>query len=304
MITEQDLRKAREESPNVVYQTFEKLLADGKDGVFCFYEGKDAPYYNYRFAQFMPNVQTHPLRCHGKKMVLKVYSLIKYHREYDAYRTAFFIDRDFDFPINADLRQHIYETPCYSVENFYVQTSVMAKIANIELGFTEVDESFKNLMTAFDRLLTENVDAQKIFNAWYCCLKEKKNSERLYSTGISLSSKFPRGYVAFSLEGVKRTYIYQRIIADNPTAIPIDMATVANKLDEWRRGDLMCVSRGKYLVEFLVKFIKCIVVDSNTQQGIVKEKRKYNVEFDQVVSMYSQYATTPTCLISYLTTLN
>ena len=44
-MTADQLRKAREESANVAYITFTKHIKADKLGLFCFFEGKDSPYY-------------------------------------------------------------------------------------------------------------------------------------------------------------------------------------------------------------------------------------------------------------------
>ena len=41
----------------------------------------------------------HNIHCGGRDKVLKVYQLISYHREYDKYKKAFFIDKDFNLDL-------------------------------------------------------------------------------------------------------------------------------------------------------------------------------------------------------------
>ena len=103
----------------VAYHEFALHTKAGKDGLFCFFEGErgtDNPYYVPKIKRYTQ--QYHPIRCGGRDAVLKVYELITIHPEYNAYKKAFFIDRDFNKPLEPR-NPPIFETPCYSIENFY-----------------------------------------------------------------------------------------------------------------------------------------------------------------------------------------
>jgi hypothetical protein len=47
-MTPQDLIKAKEEASSVQYQSFILLYTSHPNDLFCFLEGKDAPYYHFR----------------------------------------------------------------------------------------------------------------------------------------------------------------------------------------------------------------------------------------------------------------
>jgi len=55
-------------------------------------------------------------------------------------RFLYFIDRDFDPELKPELADILFETPCYSVENFYVTVTAFKKIVKGELMFSEMDE--------------------------------------------------------------------------------------------------------------------------------------------------------------------
>ncbi|HZH39259.1 MAG TPA: DUF4435 domain-containing protein, partial [Bacillales bacterium] len=105
------LRKSREKA-QVAYQEFAVSTRKGKDGLFCFFEGKDNAYYVPRIKRFTDNY--HPINCGGRDEVLDVYRLITIHSEYDKYKKAFFVDRDFNEPL-PPRNPPIFETPCYSI---------------------------------------------------------------------------------------------------------------------------------------------------------------------------------------------
>ena len=87
-----DLMKKSLSKAEVAYHEFALHTRQGKDGLFCFFEGtggSDNFYYVPRIKRFTD--QYYPIRCHGRDKVLKVYELITIHREYDKYKKAFFI---------------------------------------------------------------------------------------------------------------------------------------------------------------------------------------------------------------------
>jgi hypothetical protein len=295
-----DLRKAREESANIAYQTFIKHIREDKNGFFCFFEGKDAPYYSLRIQSILSPGATYPIICKGKKMVLKVYELIKNHKEYTKYKKAFFVDRDFDSSIIQQTNSDIYETPTYSIENFYCYPEVITEILKNELGLSEVDDSFKNAITVFKKLMTEMLSAQSLFNSWYYSLKEKKRNDGLDSTGVNLSEKFPKGYISLDLSGVTILYDLKKIKDDFPNAIQVDDEIILNFIDELNKVDKISFFRGKFLFEFVHTFIIKLIEDSNREQLIMKSKIKYHIEMKQMISSYSQYAITSNCLSAYL----
>ncbi len=96
-MTVEELLRERDESANVAYMAFAMHVRSNKFGLFCFFEGKDSPYYRLRVRDVCKD-NYYPISCSGKSKVLKVYELINSHREYDNYKKAFFIDRDFDEP--------------------------------------------------------------------------------------------------------------------------------------------------------------------------------------------------------------
>jgi hypothetical protein len=80
------LKQSRNKS-QVAYQEFALHTRQGKDGLFCFFEGKDNAYYVPRIKRFINNY--HPIHCGGREKVLDVYRLITIHREYDKYKKHF-----------------------------------------------------------------------------------------------------------------------------------------------------------------------------------------------------------------------
>ena len=109
----EDLLNIAKGNPAVAYHTFVLLQKENTNDLFCFLEGNDSEYYYPRLKGYFKG-KHHPIKCGNKKGVLETYELVK--RNYSNIKTSFFIDNDFDDKIN---NSEIYETPCYSIENFY-----------------------------------------------------------------------------------------------------------------------------------------------------------------------------------------
>ncbi len=294
-MTVEQLRKAREESANVAYLTFTRHITQDKIGLFCFFEGKDSPYYYPRIKEkFSGNY--YPISCSGKNKVLKVYELIDGHREYDIYRKAFFVDRDFDFPL---LNPKIYETPCYSIENLYTSSNVFKEILKSEFSFAETDEDFLRCLQVYTDLQKDFHEAITLFNAWYACLIYLRNTTQ-QQTGVHLEDSFPREFITISLAGIMIKYDILAIKAKYPNALDVADDVLQQKIGDFNTQNKGQVFRGKYELDFMLKMINCLIEDSKTTKAFISKPIKYNTTNTQAISQFSQYAETPTELTEYL----
>ncbi|EAW38384.1 DUF4435 domain-containing protein [Lyngbya sp. PCC 8106] len=296
----EELRKSRNK-PQVAYQEFALHTRRGKDGLFCFFEGKDNAYYVPKIKQFTNNY--HTIRCGGRENVLKVYELIKNHREYDKYKKAFFIDRDFNSPLPPH-NPPIFETPCYSIENFYVSVEVFQEIIKNEFQLSEVsDQSYNICLNLFIQRQKEFHTSVLLFNAWYACLIEIKNITG-EQTGVNLENKLPKGFINFTLESVASNYDVEKIQQTFPNAIEATEERLNQKLAEFSICEYHKVFRGKYEMQFLLTFIELILQDSIKSQRYLKNKIKFTfgekINNEQAIKIFSAYAETPETLLKYL----
>jgi hypothetical protein len=293
------LRQGRDKS-QVAYQEFMLHVNANKDGLFCFFEGKDGSYYAQRINQFV-TVDYHPIKCNGKQKVLKVYELISGHMEYRKYKKAFFIDRDFDNPIvNPD----IYETPCYAIENFYTSAEVFKKILKNSLGLSEVSEDYHTCMNLYIQRQQEFHQTILEFNAWYACLIYLRNSQQI-ETGIQLADKLPKEInLSFSLESISANYTIQQLQNTFSKASNISSEMLSQKIKDFSNCEQDKIFRGKYEMEFVVKIIDLIIQDSDKPKKFLKEKITFvfssKLSNEQAIALFSPYAETPSCLINYL----
>lgn len=293
-MTVDDLRKAREIA-NVAYIDFTRHIRENKDGLFCFFENKDAPYFQVQIRRLYQG-NYYPIPCGNKTRVLKVYQLIDYHRIYDKYKKGFFIDRDFD-PLQNN--PAIYETPCYAIENLYINSRVLSEILKNELQLMEVSESYKNAMSLYEDLLSQFLEAITLFNAWYSCQIDwkHKNGKKL---PFSLDNKMAINFIQITLEKIEANYNLEIIKKKFPKAINISEEVIIQRIEELNQVDKRYFFRGKSLIKFLAIFLELLIIDSRNQKNIIPQRLKYGVNYNQAISQFAQYAETPQSLTEYL----
>ena len=73
-----------------------------------------------------------------------------------------------------------------------------------------------------------------------------------------------------------------------------------------RQKDLRLTLRGKYVFNFMIKFIRLLVEDSSNkqQQKILKQKVKYTIDNSTALSLLTSYAETPICLKKFIKQYN
>jgi hypothetical protein len=296
----EDLISYSKNTPAVAYHKFVLLSRGRSTDLFCFFEGRDIQYYSPRIRQYV-NKTYHGISCGNKDTVLNTFNFLNAIEEYKSYKKAFFVDSDFDSKINNPA---IYETPCYSIENFYVNRQVLREILINEFGLTEADDSYSRSIEIFERELESFNESVLLFNAWYACLKDKKRKEALPSTNVSFDEKLPKDFIVLKIGEIKSQYDLTKIEQCFPDAIKVDLKDVESFEQDLRSKDTCMRLRGKYQMQFLYKFLQFLIDDANTQKKIIKTKTKFNIDYAQIFSQLTQYAITPVCLIQYLRQFN
>jgi Protein of unknown function (DUF4435) len=311
----EQLRQGRDKA-QVAFQEFALSTRKFSTHLFCFFEGKDNAYYVPRIRRFTE--QYHPIKCGGREKVLDVYRIIINRPEYNRYKKAFFIDRDFNPPLSATTPP-IFETPCYSIENFYVSTSVFKDILTNEFHVSEVSDStkFQDCLALYSKRQEEFHDAVSLFNAWYACLVDIKN-ETGKETGATLGElsifkgKDKEGgkkylkFIDFTLQSVSIDYDFDKIKQTFPEATDVPLEKLSDKHVQFKNCNGSSIFRGKFEMQFLVKFIQLLLHDSLTTRSVVKSKINFafgdasSMNNEQAINIFEGYADTPDSLIDYL----
>ena len=195
----------------------------------------------------------------------------------------------------------IFETPCYSVENFYVSIAVFQEIIKTLFQVSEASDFYRLLVDIYQKQQTEFHDAVLLFNAWYACIVGE--NEKTGKRSVKLDSKFPKGFLDISLEGVVKNYDIDRIKAEFPEAHAIPDDLLEQKIKEFSTTAMHLKFRGKYELQFLLTILSLLSNDSNKEQIVIKEKFKSDfgqLSNDQALSVFSPFAETPGQLIEYI----
>ncbi|MBW4681659.1 MAG: DUF4435 domain-containing protein [Microcoleus vaginatus WJT46-NPBG5] len=279
----------------------------GSKPIYCLFEGADdSKYYGIRIDTIIsPVVSPQNLNCGGKKEVLRFHRIIKAHKEYQDTKFAYFIDRDFDESIRRGDIHDIYETPVYSIENFYTSINVFQKILENEFKLTPLDDDFKKCSELYQARQREFHQETKLLNAWVSC-------QRKYQHHQEYSGKFKRAslkdfklddHIFVSLDKVTSNYTLETLNECFSEAYHPTEDVIQQKLAEFDSVDCQKTFRGKFEIFFLFKFFVKLNRKKNSKYFSQKPKKKkvsLNISIDNIITTFSGYAETPNCLRAYL----
>ncbi len=309
----EELRSSKEK-PQVAFQEFSLSVSKFPNYLFCFFEGKDNPYYVPRIKRFTNNY--HAIKCGGREKVLEVYRLINNRKEYNQYKKGFFIDKDFNVPSSDPL---IFETPCYSIENFYVSEEVFKEILKNEFHLSEVsDNSFNILLSLYSKKQKEFHSAITLFNAWYACLIEIRNITG-QMTGVTLGEKIIfkgrdskdggkkyLNFIDFTLTNITTHYDINKIKETFPNATEIQDTQLNAKIQDFHDCEQHKMFRGKFELQFLIRFIQLLLKDALAKKEFFKDKSEFafgdgnSLDNQQILTIFEGYAETSESLLEYM----
>lgn len=284
------------EAPALFVQFVHKVSEYQETRLYCFVEDYDMPYYSSPIRN-ISGLECTSIRCHSKEKVIGIYNYIKDLAIYRKYAKRFFVDADFDD--NSTLPQDIYVTPGYSIENFFVQEDCMKRILESEYEIDPVEDQvlFVKTMSFFNLRLRQFHQAVALFNAWYACLH---SDSRWNHKDVSLEKKFPEDLLSYNIQtDITATYTLADIHSKYQNTPEIEESLVELKKTELLSNPQKM--RGKYELEFLIKFIKFLNNDAGSRSRQYTKKRK-NFTFADDVAMTSLavYSCVPEDLKNYI----
>lgn len=190
-----------------------------------------------------------------------------------------------------------------NIENFYVSIDVFQEILKNEFHLSAVSESYQVCSNLFIERQKEFHSAVTMFNSWYACLIEIRNKTGR-QTGVNLDDKLPKDFINFTLQSVSAKYDLEKIKQTYPHAPEVTEEVLNKKIANFSNCEHYKVFRGKYEMEFLLRFIELILQDAGREQKYLKEKIKFSfgekISNEQAISVFSRYAETPETLMRYL----
>lgn len=279
-------------SPKVAFHKFVLLHREHHTDLFCFFEGTDSQYYFPRINNYGEN--HHPIVCGNKKSVLESYEYIK--SKYSNYKTIFFVDSDFDEDIS---KKDLYITCSYSIENFYCTENVLSRILKNEFFLKVTDSEYKTIMDSFHQRQKEFHQATSLFNLWYFTAKRKAKALN-QSTNVNLDDKFPKEFISFSFDSITHNYTLEDLRKKFPDAIEITEEELNIQRESFYSKQPTQRFRGKYEIEFVLKYLNFLIQDANVSKNILKKKTKFKIDSALILSQLSQYAETTNELSEFL----
>lgn len=271
--------------------------------LFCVFEGEDAKYYGVRIDALTAIEDRRQIPCRGKEDVLKLYDRVVADERLSKSNTIFFIDHDFDGTRGRMSGDRLYVTPCYSVENLYVNDSVIRRILIEEYGVDNFEDSeeIDSLIVLYNKLLSQFCQCLTTLNAWISLQRERERENP--SSKLNLNNKKLNSFVSISLDKVDQIYTKEDLSSLFPESIEIGDDDLLEREEEFRIVDRVYVYRGKYLVEFLRLFLSLIKEDRHSDNPLYfkqKKNTKLLLSRANILSELSQYAETPDCLRMFL----
>ena len=284
------------ESTNVGYHRY--LEKKNHHSLFCFMEGKHDPDYYLGHIRSICGDDFIVIECGNKRNVLDVYNSV-FDKEHDKYKLSFFIDKDFDEPIN---NPNIFETDCYSIENYYCSQNAFKRILKYGLGIPEEADYWQNVVDFYLAQYGQFHHTVDLFNAFYSLIhKYERDNNIVYR--LNLCECFPSDLANTNVNSCSKTYTLQKLLdkysigADVMTQDEVDAECVRLwNLDPFK------VFRGKFEIDMLYKLLNYLISDANnnSQTRIIKKKVSISLNGHSFMADLAQYADIPDSLRTYL----
>jgi hypothetical protein len=282
--------------------------------LICFFEGKnDVVYYGIRIRENLKGMDYEPINCGGKQKVLGLFARLQGHSHlpYRQANTAFFVDRDFDPPLSADLREAVYETPGYAIENFYTSLDCFKRILKEVFKISEFEEDTQTLFAQCIRLFMETQPQFHIaiapLNVWMKLIRSLPDCQTQKKLSWSKIEEKLKDWIPVKLGEVTTDYNIQDLNKlYGLTATIISEQEVATEQEKSfpipHRGKLF---RGKFELYFFIEFLTQLLTDLNASSPTYFPKRRkvsFSIEKDNDIflSKFSSSADTPSDLREYL----
>lgn len=270
--------------------------------LFCFFEGEDAKYYFPRIEKYSGYKYDKIIHynCGGKKGVLKALSLVGKNSDEFYTAKAFFVDSDYDTTKYDN--PLLYQTPCYSIENFYASKEAFSKLLNREFGINTTEKDFFKCCSDYSQRQQEFHDETIYINSWLACqrvLEESLENHKVVLSDFKISKLFSEITIdsIVSKEKINREKLEQLF----PDSMYVEECEIEKEIEYFKNGDMGRLFRGKFEIEFLKKIIDSLKVKNKTGGYFSRKYTSVNIDPNiNTLSTLENYADTPQSLIDFL----
>ena len=296
--------REKKEDAIVGYTDFIRVYSKKKKYFYCFFEAKDDEiYYSPIIGHTKPNHLFETFTCNNKDGVLKVYHLIKNNRTYKKAKTGFFIDRDFDKLKN---NPEIYETPFYSIENFYVGVQSLKEILYQQFGIARGSADFILCTDLYRKLQSKFHDKVLNLNAWLACYADIRNTPGSGILRLNINTKI--NFIDKVVKDLSDVNIIP-LSFNNISALFASPAGLITKkrYKKKKRKFASCkkaeVFRGKFEMQFFVSFLSRLkAAIEHPAQTLCSKRYKTSLQFTyaNIYTQLNTYAFVPKPLRKYI----
>lgn len=290
-----EMRKGKEEASSA-FMEFTSKRKYHADHAFCFYEGEDGKYYDHRIRSIIGKDFLH-IKAGNKNKVLRVMELIKSKSEYQEVNTMFFVDRDMGFDMEEYKEKDVYITPCYSIENLYVNEDSIGLILETEFGLNIDDADYNKYKQRFVLMYHDFCELMLEFNALILLRKEKElDCEKVIIQNIKTTD-----LVTIDIySGISKSPKYNDTIEELKEKLDVkDEEITSAKIRLLEHGEKSNIFRGKNQFDFMTKYIEQLYNGRKELFDPVPKNIKINPNQNRL-STFSMYAQTPECLETFL----
>jgi hypothetical protein len=212
------LRRERISPASILLAVLREYSRD-RNAVLCFFEGRDALYYDVRIRSELSGFYLVYMNCGGKPNLRRVYLTITTNTSLLDACVIFFFDRDYDHELEGLDCERCFITEGYSIENYYVSPQAFDRILRsaffMDQVYSEADQQCLTIITtAYQRLQCDFHKELLLFNAW--ALAQRRRDLAAPGRRISLSVFDGHRLFTLDLEHVKAQYTLEELNARFP----------------------------------------------------------------------------------------
>lgn len=286
----EQMRKERN-TAQAVYLKFINNRKDYGTHIFCFYEEETGRYYDSRIRRKLGNA-IYVFAVRSRKEVLELLDRISLLDEDVC--TLFFVNRCYGISKN---HEKLFVTPCYSIENLYVQRECFVNILRLEFGLGEEDYDFKKCLQDFSSREEEFNDQILELNSLAYLGEKLTSNYKILFDSIETTS-----IVKVEVNKISKTDQYDKILNDIKEKLQVkdeEIEKAKNELSS--KGNYTQNFRGKNELDFFVEFVKDLKRLNNVGGYFSQKYSNVHIHLKpDYLNGLSKYSITPPILEEFL----
>ena len=209
----------------------------------------------------------------------------------------FFVDRDMGFDMKEYKEKDVYVTPCYSIENLYVNEDSFGMILETEFGLNIDDADYITYKQKFVEMYHDFCELMLEFNALVLLRKEKElDCEKVIIQNIKTTDLVTIDVYS----GISKSSKYNDTIEELKEKLDVkDEEITSAKIRLLEHGEKSNIFRGKNQFDFMTKYIEQLYKGRKELFDPVPKNIKIAPNQNRL-STFSMYAQTPECLENFL----